>query len=385
MLLTNNLRKIVNSGIWISGLLICKNPFQKKSKLNRLLVVRTDGIGDFVLFIPALKYLREKFADFVIYMIVRDTVGDLAEDCPFVDKVFTYNDKKFRGNFFFKISFLMKIHKSKCSICLYPAYSRDRIGDEMVLWSAARQKMGWDPDSANMTKKEKVRGDRIYSKLFVSSLGLWEHELGKNRELLKQMKIETADLKPVFWPNRRATDNQSDVPNQSPDLPMIAILPGAAVPYRQWDIHNFVLLTKKLSEVREDYIFLLLGGEKEVPFIDPFMKIELDKRILNLFGKVKLKSLPAIFRKCKLAIGNDTGPMHIAIASGIPTLCVLGGGHFDRFMPYGDPKINKFVFKKMKCYRCNWNCIYPEIRCLTEIPVESVFEEAQKMLADPFD
>ena len=234
MLLTNNLRKIVNSGIWISGLLICKNPFQKKSKLNRLLVVRTDGIGDFVLFIPALKCLREKFVDFTIYMIVQDKVGNLVEECPFVDKVFTYNDRKFRGNIFFKISFLLKIYKSKCSICLYPAYSRDRIGDEMVLWSAARQKMGWDPDSANMTKREKVRGDKIYTKLFTSSLGLWEHELGKNRELVRQMKIVTTDLKPVFWPDRRLHTNQFDLINQLPDLPLIAILPGAAISFHAY-------------------------------------------------------------------------------------------------------------------------------------------------------
>ena len=50
--------------------------------------------------------------------------------------------------------------------------------------------------------------------------------------------------------------------------------------------------------------------------------------------------------------------MHIAISLGIPTVTILGGGHFERFMPYGDYEKNEFVYKKMDCFKCNWKCIF---------------------------
>ena len=57
----------------------------------------------------------------------------------------------------------------------------------------------------------------------------------------------------------------------------------------------------------------------------------------------------------------------IAIAAGIPTVGIMGGGQAFRFYPYGDLEKHRVVYKRMDCYDCNWHCIYQEPLCIIEI------------------
>ena len=45
-------------------------------------------------------------------------------------------------------------------------------------------------------------------------------------------------------------------------------------------------------------------------------------------------------------LGVKQVPLHIAVAAGTPTVCLMGGGHFGRFFPYGDIDKNRIVYKK---------------------------------------
>ncbi len=47
---------------------------------------------------------------------------------------------------------------------------------------------------------------------------------------------------------------------------------------------------------------------------------------------------------------------------------ILGGGHYGRFYPWGDPKFTRVVSKPMDCYGCNWHCKFETVRCIQEIP-----------------
>jgi ADP-heptose:LPS heptosyltransferase len=58
-------------------------------------------------------------------------------------------------------------------------------------------------------------------------------------------------------------------------------------------------------------------------------------RQIDLVGKVDLLTAAAVLRRCALFIGNDTGLMHIAAASGTPTLGLFGPSPSDRYAPWG--------------------------------------------------
>ena len=106
-------------------------------------------------------------------------------------------------------------------------------------------------------------------------------------------------------------------------------------------------------------------------------------------GQTTLWELAGLLRQSRLTISNDTGAVHIASAVGTPTVCILGGGHFGRFVPYpelaGQTNYLKVVFHKMPCYGCNWECVYhikegEPAPCISNISVDAVWNEVKSLL-----
>ena len=90
---------------------------------------------------------------------------------------------------------------------------------------------------------------------------------------------------------------------------------------------------------------------------------------------------------------NDTGPAHLSIALGTPTLVIVGGGHFGGFFPYPDgvaPANARFAFHHLECYHCFWRChkrptkfdVFP---CISAIDEDQVWGELVELLAEGGD
>src|SRR6202008_394623 len=62
--------------------------------------------------------------------------------------------------------------------------------------------------------------------------------------------------------------------------------------------------------------------------------IPADRRI-DLVGRIDLLTAAAVLRRCALFVGNDTGLMHIAAASGTPTLGLFGASPVEQYAPWG--------------------------------------------------
>jgi len=87
-------------------------------------------------------------------------------------------------------------------------------------------------------------------------------------------------------------------------------------------------------------------------------------------------------------VGNDTSAVHIAAAVGTPSVCILGGGHYGRFLPYAtetDKQVSPIpVTHQMDCFNCNWQCTQPHRKgdaapCISNIQVNQVFEAIEKI------
>ena len=74
-------------------------------------------------------------------------------------------------------------------------------------------------------------------------------------------------------------------------------------------------------------------------------------------------SVGSYFFCCAIAVDERTSAMNIAAACGVAAVCILGGGHYGRFMPYeveqadGRP-LPRAIIHQMSCFGCNWQCIY---------------------------
>ncbi len=106
----------------------------------------------------------------------------------------------------------------------------------------------------------------------------------------------------------------------------------------------------------------------------------------DMAGKTTLRSAMEIIRNAKLVVGIETGLLHFAYLSGVPSVCILGGGHFGRFLPWDEvSEMVACVFSKRPCFGCGWVCCYEKsphsAPCVEELSVLQVIEAIEKQRA----
>ena len=67
--------------------------------------------------------------------------------------------------------------------------------------------------------------------------------------------------------------------------------------------------------------------------------------VTDLTGQTTLSELLTLMKHAALVISNDTGPAHLSIALGAPTIVIVGGGHFSSFVPYPEHRLSKKLFE----------------------------------------
>lgn len=89
--------------------------------------------------------------------------------------------------------------------------------------------------------------------------------------------------------------------------------------------------------------------------------------------------MAAILSQARLYLGNDTGPLHVAGAVGIPVVGIYGGGTWPRFSPANRPSIA--LVGEMNCFGCYWDCQFNDGKCMTLVSVEDVKSSIKLLLA----
>jgi len=117
--------------------------------------------------------------------------------------------------------------------------------------------------------------------------------------------------------------------------------PGMNLTAKRWPLERYQELVRRL--VREfDAEVLLIGGPEDIDLNQRLLE-ELDVpagTITNLAGKTTIGQLAAHLEQCALFIGNDSSPMHLAAAVGIPVIAIFGPTSPQEYGPYplDDPK-----------------------------------------------
>ncbi|HXT72583.1 MAG TPA: glycosyltransferase family 9 protein [Candidatus Angelobacter sp.] len=366
-----------------------EQPLAAELDINRranVLVVRTDGLGDLILATPLFKHVKKAFGHPRICLLTRQEWTDLFQNYPYIDEVIPWSIQKYATSVRYRLKFIEALRRRSFDLAIHPVYSREPLSDEVVCCTHASQKVGFDGDLNNISKKQKSKNDRYYTRL-IKSTSLVCSEIERNRDFAEQVIgeiIRLADFQPELWLgdadriaaleilDQRAVSVNGGV--------VIALFPGASSAYKTWPAANYAELANRLHE-RFNAKVIVCGAHGDADIASDVMD-KVRGPVVNLTGRTSLTQLAAVLKSSDLYIGNDTGPLHMAVAVGIPTLGIMGGGHFGRFYPYGDLNKHRVAFKKMDCYGCNWNCIYDTTRCIQEISVNDVWHEAQRIMEE---
>lgn len=366
-------------------------------------IIRSDTIGDFVLFSAILPYFKKIYLGYKVVLIGDAVWRELALWLQenrilggkenYFDELISINGKFYSRSPFYYYKILKKLRLSAPEIVLQPTFSRTEKSDEWVLISREARKIGYYGDLSNIQKSRKERNDKKYSRLIGNPQSRLESE--KNKHFLNEVagyKVLASGLPQWKLPETLLTEGRSFLQSFGLNLskPIIAVFPSASAPIRRWPLEKFASLLLMLSQYNTSLQFVLIGGPRDEKVSSQLAnsKEMQGLPVYNLSGKTKLPELAKLLSLASLYIGNETGALHMASAVGTSTVCLLGGGHYGRFFPYPAWKEgaeNIAVTHKMDCFNCNWKCQYKTkkgetVPCIKNIKVDEVYNQAIRVL-----
>lgn len=345
---------------------------------DTVLTIRMDAIGDFILYLDTAKQYRKYFHDKKIVLIGNSAWSDLARLFPYWDEVWPVDTRAFRTNVIYRWSLLFKVTRSRADTALQPTFSRDIIqGDSIIRASRARERIGVNGDLCNSTAEERKRADSWYTRLL---------DLGAETisELDRNAKVYSLVTQRPYRANSHEIQLVTTVVD-APEEPYAVLFPGASWEGRRWPKKHFATIADRLFTVY-GLTPVLCGASSEFDICSEVGK-QMSSPAVNLAGKTDLPDLVTVIQGACLLVSNETSAIHIASAVRTPSVCILGGGHYGRFVPYPDgaqcaPSV---AVAPMACFGCNWQChkaiaSCAAVPCVSSITVSNVWQKASALL-----
>jgi len=192
---------------------------------------------------------------------------------------------------------------------------------------------------------------------------------------------------PASW-DLHLTDEEKDKADSALgevilDMPFIAVSVGTKVQSKDWGRDNWRALLANLAARYPGYALALSGAPEESEaseFAGEGWRQAGGGPAVNLCGLLTPRESAAAFRRARLFVGHDSGPMHLAAAVQTPCVAIFAARNKPRvWFPYGDR--HRVVYHQTECWGCGLEtCIVEQKRCLTSITVDEVAAEVRAIL-----
>ena len=345
----------------------------------RVLIVRLSALGDVIQGIPCLVALKESFPNWQISWLTEAPNASILKNHPHLHRLFLLERGWRRG-----------------AAPLNPANLAQGSANFLTTWKALRaERFDVAIDLQGLFKSG------LWSRLSGAPRRLGH---GGTREFADRFLTEIVSARPTFDPDYPLIERYLDparhlgadptkaryvlppkkpgaieaahalLGNLSEGRPLVALCPWSAWPSKNWSLKNWRTLATSLAA--EGTVLILGGPENAAEGAAVFGSLE---GVHNLVGRTSLPVLAEIFRRCCLAIGPDSGPLHLANATGVPHILMLfGSTSHRRSGPWG--KGHRALARDLDCQPCFKRlCPLNHQACLRELLPETVLDEARAL------
>jgi ADP-heptose:LPS heptosyltransferase len=363
--------------------------FRPHDDACNVVFVRTDNLGDFILWLPAARALRAHWPwpNRRFVLVANNSWAHFAESLGIFDRVISLSRLQFQRNPIYRAKeLLFRLSRIRADLVVTAVYSRDPLTSDSVARAiCAPRKVAPDGNSSS-TNIDLSLSYKWYTEL-IGTPGVSTHETVRNAAFVKQL----ADISVPNALPRLCVPTEEKLPSILRGLRYAVLAPGAVASLRIWPAAAFAELADRLFDqlgVRS----VLTGTASERRFTSAILRASKSSPI-DLAGQTDLSNLCAVLAHAKIIVTNETGTAHLGAALGVQTICITGGGHFGRFVPYPaegrqeDMPLST-VQCRMSCYGCDWNCIYSlkysdAAPCVSSISVNEVWAAARALGATP--
>lgn len=120
---------------------------------------------------------------------------------------------------------------------------------------------------------------------------------------------------------------------------VLALAPAANWRAKTWRAGRFAALARSLTAadgMLPDASVMVLGGAEDRGQAEPVLAALPASRVIDLVGRIDLMTAAAAIGRARLFVGNDSGLMHLAAATGVPTVGLFGPSPVEHYRPWGE-------------------------------------------------
>lgn len=333
-----------------------------KHKIQKILIIKFGGIGDILLTTPVLPNLKEYFPNAEINFLTLRHSRDILIDNPYLSRAFTYDPSEDKSWCLIK-----NIRSQKYDLVI------DLFGNPrtalITFLSKAKYRFGFNFRGRNYAYNIKAEGR-----------GGEVHNVEFNLDALRALEIPVVSRK-LFLPVNIVHEefaNEFIKSNKLDAKKIIGISKTGGWESKRYKAKDYIELMNMLNDLYDINFVLFWGNQKEREDCE-LIKSKIIKANAYVIPDSPIRYLGAIINKCDLVIGNDSGPLHIAVAMEVPTLGIYGPTNPKLQGPYGENNLS-IVNEKLDCLYCNLlDCPIGNI-CMTELSKDKIIEKVKELI-----
>ncbi len=274
--------------------------------MERLLICGTNWLGDSVMSMPALQSLKRKVPDTHVTLLVKPGMVPLWEMNDAIDAI-------------------LPLYQGSAGTRLTVRALRQQLFDRAVIFpnsfrSAVLPFLGGVPRRIGVSAHwRRLLLTEVRSGRRKDDRSHQSHEYYR----LLDIDVPAEPMAPRITPMDSALNEANALLPVEGDRPWVGLLPGAARGNaKRWPPERFAEVATQL--VQEFNTRIALFGTASERVVCDHIAGALGDNVRNLAGKTSLVVLAAALARCRAAVSNDSGGMHLATALGVPVVAVFG-------------------------------------------------------------
>lgn len=360
--------------------------FTRRASPHSIVVIKPCCLGDLVMTTPLLDVLRRAYPQARIVYVAGSWSKVIPEHHPTVDAVIDCGNVGIPGRYSLRayLQLAAKLRSEHFDL----AFVLDRSPMLTLLpWLAAvPRRVGLDSLGRGFSLTDRVPTS--------SSPDALQHQAEIYLDLARATGL------PVDTPHMRfvpTADEKQAVQQQAQHYEkrkLVALFPGGGsnpgmeLTAKRWPLVRYRELARRLVDELDAQVLLIGGADDEALNAQLLEGLDVPEgRVVNLAGQTSIGELAAWLERCDLFIGNDSSPMHLAAAVGIPVLAIFGPTSPQEYGPYplDDPEHIAlwrhptgrpcfFLGKMQSCEDCT---------CMQSVTVDDVWQAVQHLIPRP--
>jgi ADP-heptose:LPS heptosyltransferase len=344
---------------------------KNNSENKNILFFNSEKIGDLTISSVLLEYDDIFPADAEIYFLVKDIYYPLLINYKGKVKIITYKHKKYKWFLCYRIMLLNKLRSLSLAQFYNLTPARGILSDEISVLSGSNKIYSISNNKDYLKFISKIT-DKYYDEILYCEL---KNVYEKHKKLMESFGIGERKIE---FRNNKAFDIKRN--NYLVDNGLvkkgeyIAVSPLSSEMDKTWGLNNYKQICEELSK---KYKIVLIGNGKQRELLEK-VKNRNDKIII---ASTTLEVLPVVINDCRLFIGGNSGPAHIALHLGVKFLVILYGGYYGWYFPFKDEdRKNNYIYNPVNCLGCGIKCVQNKMYCLEGLSSEEVLKKLYQIL-----